>query len=504
MKLTNNTLTVRLLLYAGILILLNLLAYEAYLRLDFTADKRYTLSETTRNVLEELDDVVTITAYFSENLPPQLQTLREDFQDLLAEYRSASDRKVVYEFVNPNEDEQSETQAQQQGIAPQQIAVRERDKMSQQRAYLGAIIKVGAQQEVIPAIQPGAAMEYSLTRGIKKMVTTDKPKVGFVVGHGEPPLSSFQQARQELSTLYEVDTVSLDNPNAWTEFKTLIVLAPTDSFPPHQLELLDQFLASGGGLLLGLNAIGGDLNQTIWNAQTTGLEDWLGEKGIAVESTLLTDAQATNINVQQQQGFMVITRQVPFHYFPIITQYEDHPITQGLEAVLMQFVSPVNLVDVDSSLKAGPLAYTSELTGKVFPPVRFDFNKEWSELDFTYGPQPIGVYVHGPIEGETDSRLVVMGDGDFATGSQQGGINPNNLNLLVNAVDWLTDDTGLIELRTKGVENRLIDRQLSDTQRTVVKYTAFLLPLLVVLALGIFRMQIRKRKRQRWEAESYE
>jgi len=491
-------------LFIGIFVVLNLLANEVYLRLDFTADKRYTLSNTTKDILHNLEDVVTVTAYFSEELPPQLQSVRQDFQDMLEEYRNTSDNKVVYEFVNPNKDEQSEMQAQQIGIAPQQIAVRERDKMSSQRAYMGAIIKYGGQQEVIPAIQPGARMEYALSRAIKKMTATDKPKVGFVTGHGEPPLQNLAQALQELSTLYEVDSVSLATENAWAEFKTLVILAPSDTIPKDQLSQLDQFLASGGRLLAGVNAVEGDFNQPMWTSLHTGLEDWLAQKGITVEAAFITDAQAAPITVQQRQGFMVFNQQLTLHYFPIITQYADHPITQGLEAVVFQFLSPVNYTATDSSLQGGPLAFTSELSGKVLPPTRFDINKRWSELDFTYGRQSVAAWMQGPIGGEAESKIVVIGDGDFPIGQPGRGVNPNNINLLVNSVDWLTDDTGLIELRTKGVENRLIDRQLSDTQRSLIKYTTFLLPILIVLAVGFFRMQARKMKRVRWMQEEYE
>ena len=99
--------------------------------------------------------------------------------------------------------------------------------------------------------------------------------------------------------------------------------------------------------------------------------------------------------------------------------------------------------------------------------------------------------------------MIVIGDGDFAVGQGQGGIAPNNLNLLVNAIDWLTDDTGLIELRTRSVESRLIEKQLDDSTRNLVKYGVFLLPLLIVIGVGIFRAQKRKSQRVRWMQEDY-
>jgi len=93
----------QLFIVIGIVVLLNLISERLFFRLDFTADKRYTLSEATKDILSELNDVVTITAYFSENLPPQLIKSRKDFEDLLTEYENRSNGNVLYEFINPNE-----------------------------------------------------------------------------------------------------------------------------------------------------------------------------------------------------------------------------------------------------------------------------------------------------------------------------------------------------------------------------------------------------------------
>jgi len=504
MKLTQLTLTTRIVLFGGIFILLNLLVYRYYFRLDFTADNRYTLTGTTRDILENLEDPVTITAHFSENLPASVGTIRRDFRDLLYEYQSVSDQNVVFEFVNPNEDEQTEQQAQQQGIAPVMLSVRERDKSEQMRAYMGAVVKMGDQQESIPFIGDGAQMEYNLSRSIKKLTTSNKPKIGWVQGQGEPGLQQIQQAVQELSTLYEVDTVSLSNPGRWSEFKTLAIIASSDSFSMATLGQLDNFLESGGRVLIGINRVGGDLSQQMMPAVSTGLESWLSEKGIVVTPTYLIDAQCGQITVQQQTPIGYLQQAVSFPYMPLIINYEDHPITQGLEAVNMLFVSPVEVSPSDSTLKYGNLAYTSEKTGTLPAPTFINPQKEWTESDFPEGPKPVAVWLEGKIVGETESKMVVVGDGDFAVGQgQQGMMSPNNLNLLVNTIDWLTDDTGLIELRTRSVENRLLEKQLSDSTRTVVKYSVFLLPLLIVIGVGIYRQQRRKRQRLIWKAESY-
>ena len=160
-------------LIAGILILANLLSSDYFLRLDFTEDQRYTLSQATEDILDELAEPVTVTAYFSEDLPPDIARTKSDFRDMLVEYANTSDNMVVYEFVNPNDDPEIEQEAMQNGISPVLVNVRDQDEISQKRAFLGAVIQMGEKQEVIPFVQPGAAMEYTLSTNIKKISAVD-------------------------------------------------------------------------------------------------------------------------------------------------------------------------------------------------------------------------------------------------------------------------------------------------------------------------------------------
>ncbi|MCK5087763.1 MAG: GldG family protein, partial [Melioribacteraceae bacterium] len=245
--LTRKKVQTSVLLVFGILLLINLLGDKLFFRLDFTADQRYSLSDATKDILENLDDPVTITAYFSGDLPPNIALVKDDFRDLLMEYSSYSDGQIVYEFINPNEDEEAEMKAQQAGIRPIMINVRERDQVKQQRAYLGAVVQLGENKEVIPFIQPGAAMEYELSSNIKKISVSEKPKVGFLQGNGEPSLRALQQLAISLSVMYEIDSIAL-SPFAGVpeEINTLVELAPTDSLYGFYFDHLDKFLERGG------------------------------------------------------------------------------------------------------------------------------------------------------------------------------------------------------------------------------------------------------------------
>ncbi len=209
--LTKRKVQTTLFLIIAILVLVNVLSTRYFFRIDLTEDQRYSLSEATTDILENLDEPVTVTSYFSENLPPDVEKVRQDFKDLLIEYANRSDGNVVYEFINPNEDQETEMKAQQSGISPIMINVRDKDQLKQQKAYLGALVQMGENKETIPFIQPGAAMEYSLSTAIKKISVNEKPVLGLLQGNGEPTLAALQQLNMQLNVMYDVKPFSFSD-----------------------------------------------------------------------------------------------------------------------------------------------------------------------------------------------------------------------------------------------------------------------------------------------------
>ncbi len=494
-----------ILLFAGVAISVNFLSNRFFLRLDLTEDQRYTLSKATKDILRNLDEPVTVTAYFSKDLPPDIAKIRKDFQELLVEYASRSRGQLVFEFKNPNADEEVEQQAIQNGIQPVVVNVREKDQIKQQKAYLGAVVRLREKQEVIPFMQPGAAMEYALSSAIKKMSVDNKPVIGFIQGHGEPSLAALQQANASLSVLYQTESVTLhDTLPLSARYETLALINPTDSISPLHLRQLDEHLARGGQLFIAYQRVQGDLGQAMGQSRYTGLEDWLGQKGIQIEDRFLVDANCGAVNVRQQQAGFVFQTSVPFPYFPQISSFEDHPAVKGLEAVLLQFTSAIQYTG-DTTVQFIPLARTSDKTGSVAAPLYFDIQKQWNDADFTLGSQVIAAAFYGKLAGNANSRIILVSNGDFAIngeGQMAVQLPPDNVNLLVNSIDYLSDDTGLIDLRTKGVTNRPL-KQVEDSTKALLKYLNFLLPLLLVVLYGVIRLQMNKHRRTKNMEEQY-
>jgi len=493
-------------LIIGILIVLNLVSYEFHLRLDLTREKQYTLSDATIGILKNLEDPVTVKAYFSVDLPPNVAKTRQDFQELLIEYANRSNGLLQYEFINPNEKESTENEAAQSGVRPVMINIREKDQIKQQKAFLGATLALGDKREVIPFLQPGAAMEYALTTAIKKISISEKPSIGFIEGHKEATLAELSQVDEQLKVLYNPEEIRLsDTVTIPQKIKTLVWIRPTDSIPPSYFQPLDQYLSRGGRMVIAINRVSADLQNSFGSPLNTGLETWLQQKGLNIDDNFVVDAKCGSVNVVQQQGGFSFQTQIQFPFLPLAEKFADHPISKGLESVLFEFASAINYQE-DTTKKFTPLVFSSEKSGLLKAPLYFNIQKQWTEADFPQHNLVLAAAVEGKLAGNTPSKIVVIADGDFAVSgsSQQQQKRPaDNINLLTNAVDWLSDDTGLISLRTKGVTSRPID-QLDDSTKSILKYTNFLLPILLVIGYGLVRMQQNRMKRLKRMSENYE
>ncbi len=484
------------------LILLNLASYYWFFRIDFTADKNFTLSKATIDILKNLKENITITAYFSEDLPTQLIKSKNDFKDLLVEYKNYSKGKVSFSFINPNENEAQEGLAQTEGIKPVMVNVSERDQVQQLRAYMGASLKVNTQKEAIPMIQPGESAEYALTTAIKKLTNKKKPRVAFLQGHGEYPSSTLAQVVQQISVSDSIEDYTItDTAEVPSFYKALIIVDPKDSIPPAHFRKIENYLNNGGNLLVAYSNLYGDLNQPVLQAMPeTGMGNWLSKLGVNMKGEYTIDVQCRRVVKQEQLGTIVFR----FPYYPIIKNFADHPATKGIEAVFFPFLNSINITQKNSAVTITPLAYSSVKSGLVKPPFVIDFNKKWSDSDFNKGPQIAEVALEGTIAGKGNSKMIVFANGKFAVNIEPGQeeLNADNVNIISNAIDWLTDDTGLIELRTKAVTYRALN-PIEDSTKEVIKYLNVFLPILIIIIAGFSRRYQNSKKRRKLMQVTY-
>ncbi|NOT36021.1 MAG: hypothetical protein HOP11_01425 [Saprospiraceae bacterium] len=479
---------------------INWVSKYVFYRLDLTANKEFTLSNATKDILKGLNEKAKIKAFFSEDLPTDVAKVREDFQNMLSEFANISKGNVEYEFISPNEDATKEQEAMQQGIQPVMINVREKDQSKQLKAFLGATIEYKGKKEVIPVIQPGTAMEYALATNLKKLSVENKPKIGFLQGHREAAIQELAQVYESLNILYDVQSVYLSDTVRLLDYKTVVIMRPQDSISPQHFLMLNEYVNKGGNIIVGLNQIDYDLQSGQSSLNRTGVDQWLRTKGVLIDTALVVDAACGSVQVQQQQGFFTYNTPIQLPYLPLIQRFPFHPVTKGLERVILQFASPLIFEGIPNS-KFTPLVYTSEKSNIEKYPIVINIEKQWSEADFTQR----NICVGGLLESSTGNtgKMIIFGDGDFPVGrGRQQQVNEDNVSLLVNAIDFLSDDTGLIELRTKAVETRPI-KELDEASRNSYKYLNFLLPIALVLGYGFFRTSMNRRKRMQRAEESY-
>jgi ABC-type uncharacterized transport system involved in gliding motility auxiliary subunit len=255
-----------------------------------------------------------------------------------------------------------------------------------------------------------------------------------------------------------------------------------------------------------VNRVDGNFQTSQGSEVKTNFFDWLKKYGVTVEKNFVVDAKCSNMMVRQQQGMFVMNTPVSFPYIPVISRFGKSPITEGLEAVMMPFVSPVKAEPKDTTVKVFTLAKTSDKSGVKTPPLYFDVMHQWRKSDFLSPSITVAVALEGKLAGNTESKMVVFGDGDFATngeGNNSQQLQADNVSLMVNSIDWLSDDTGLIALRTKGVSSRPLDANLEDGTKTIIKYVNFLLPILLIVLYGIIRFQKKRKIRKQIQAVDY-
>ena len=221
-----------ILLAGGILVLVNLIGLSQFLRLDFTDDKVYSLSEASKDLVRSLNDPVTITAFYTADLPAQYAANRRFLKDKLDDYRAYGGANVQYRFVDPGDDEELQAEALRYQIQPVQIQVLEENSVQLKNAYMGIAIQYESKREIIPLVQDPSSLEYDLTSAIRRMTRERKPVVGFLGGHGEPdPAEDMLTLYEGLGKNYDPRTIEASELTQEDEPDVLLIVAPTDTLP---------------------------------------------------------------------------------------------------------------------------------------------------------------------------------------------------------------------------------------------------------------------------------
>jgi gliding-associated putative ABC transporter substrate-binding component GldG len=506
----------RVLLVLGILILVNFISVRIFGRLDLTKAGVYTLSDASKNLVRNLDDRVTVKAYFTEDLPAPYNNNRRAVLDILNDYKAYSKGNLYYEFISP-EGEKNEREAQQAGIPPVEVQIVKEDKFEVKRAFLGLIMMYEDKKEVLPVIQNLGSLEYDISAAIKRLTSRTKKRIGYTTGHQETALTSMQRASQEINTQYETVAVDLSSNTAEIpqDLAALLIISPQTKFSDTAKYQIDQYIMHGGKVAFLLNKMNVDLNSQYKIAQSMdiGLEDMLENYGIRINGDLVRDEQCAHITVMQNQGQFQMRSQVPFPYLPnAINVDRSNPIVKDLQGLIFYFVSSLDTtLASNKGLKAEVLVRSSKHSGRQSGFVMLDPFHRYTQEELAESSIPLAAVVSGSFksffEGKSlvpqstkspDTRIIVVGDGDFMKDDFAG--SRGNLTFFINIVDFLADDAGLITIRSKDIAQPPLE-QVSDGTKKLLKYGALLLPPFLVIAYGLLRWRRRITLKRSFESQ---
>lgn len=508
---------------AVILILLNIVSVRLFGRLDLTKNSIYSLSDASKNLVRNLDDRLTIKAYFTEDLPAPYNNVRRTVLDQLNEYKAYSRGNLQFEFIDPS-GEKGEQEAQQQGIQPVQVQVINEDKLELKRGYMGLVLMYEDRKEVIPVVQNMSTLEYDLSSTIKRLTHTARKKIGLLTGQGEATMSDIQRAYQQLSRQYEVQTVDVSKGQPISsDIAALIVMAPKTPFSDLAKYQIDQYIMKGGRVAFLLNKVDADLQQRFGRTLELKLEDMLEHYGLRINPDLVRDLQCAPISIVQQQYGFSIQSQVQFPYIPIASDFsKDNMMVKNLQGIVLFFVSSIDTTNLGArGLKGEILLRSSKQSGRQTQIFYFDPLARYTRDMFAEEHLPLAALVTGsfksffadkpvprdtsagaiaptgsPITQSPETRLILVGDGDFAKDQYLGG--RDNLTFFANMIDYLVDDAGLITIRSKDVSPPPLE-QVSDGTKKAYKYANMFLPPLLVVGFGLLRWRMRKARRKALE-----
>ena len=516
----------------GILALINFLSTRRFIRADLTEDKRYTISKATRNVLDTLDDIVTITAYFSTN-PAEVAQIRRDVRDVLEEYNAFS-KKLQIDFVNPAEfDDAQKQELRFKGIPEVQINVVRKDKAEIANVYMGISIGYSGKEEILPVVRSTANLEYELTSTILKVTTKEAKTVGFLTGHGEFDINAqnYQQFRQLLDKngqgQYNLMPVSLQDGKAVDNtVATLVIAGVQQPLTERDKYELDQFIMRGGRAIFLVDPIQMQPGTLQATPLITGLNDLLEHYGVKLGNNLLLDTRFHD-TARFQQGFMTVIQ--PYPYFVKIVKpnfSKEHSITNQLEVLTLPWTSSLEIVSKEG-ITATSLAKTGEsgqsvqgyynlmpnapipsaesqaytvavaLEGKFksfyadkeIPSVPTAADEANTSDDQTLTPAQDA----DPRTTKTESaqtQIVVVGTAQFLT-----QLRPDGVNFFLNTVDWLTLGDALIGIRSHTITDRPL-REVSEIEKNLIKYLCIVgVPLLVII-FGLLRYFLKRRAKR--------
>ena len=539
-KLTLTTQTLlTVLIVLGVLVVLNTISQRTFMRWDLTENQQFSISPSTKNILKNLDDRVTIKLFFSKNLPPVMMVQERRVRDLLDEYRAYSKGKIVVQRIDPASSDDLKQQVRSIGIPEVQMTFREKDKVEVKNGYLGMGIFYLDRTEVIPIVQNVDNLEYDLTSAIRKVSTDTVTKIGFLSGNEERDITQdYSFIQGALNQQYETTVVSLENGQPIPPAISILIIAgPRNQYSDRDLFEIDQFVMRGGKLVVLLDTVAIDFQQGLMaQPLKTGLEKLLTHYGIQINTDLVLDRYNDRLTYSESPDNRiqyVTTVNYPFFVKVTSENFADSPMLRGLQTVTMPWTSSIDFIDaklegaeVTTLMKSSEMAWTQNGRFNLNPKQQFQpspeqikqYNlsalvtnqfasyfagKEIPKPEVPEGTDPSAVPPVDDegrtiIESSPETQIFVVGNSNLVTMDSLRRFQSNGV-FFLNAVDWLAQGEALIGIRTRSIVEHPVE-ELSDSARARLKFINVVGVPALVVAFGLLLMYMRIREKKLYEA----
>ena len=541
-----------------VLIVANVASHFLFKRFDLTADKRYTLSETSLKIIDEVKEPLYVDVFLEGNFPGEFKKLQTETQQLLEEFK-AQNSNIIFQFVNPLADEEVDKEAifqsfVERGLTPVNVTLNDKGQQTQEIVFPWAIATFGDKSVKIPLLKNmiGAStaekvvtsvqhLEYAFANAFNTVSKAKEKKVAILNGNGQLEDKYIADFVRTIRDNYYIGPFTLDSVakqptetlKYLKKYDLLVIAKPTEVFTDAEEQVLDQYVISGGKTIWLMDQVNMEMDSLLQTGENLAfprnlnLNDMFFKYGIRMQPELIKDLMATPIALATgEQGSATQYTQFPWFYSPMIYPSAKNPIVSNLDGIKFEFASPIELLQND--LKKSVLLTSSKYSKLVGTPTEVNLNmveERPDQKEFAgTGNYPVAILLEGKFHSvfenrvlafkdasfknaDKDSKMIVISDGDVIRNQLDKNYQPlelgfdkwtntlyANKEFMLNCVNYLLDDTGLINIRSKEVNLPMLDKDKVYKDYTFSQIITVGLPLVVLLVFGVLFTILRKKK----------
>lgn len=526
------------------------------IRLDLTKEKRYTLSDNTIKVLESVKKPLTVEVYLEGDFPASFKQLQSETKFMLEEFRKINP-KIDFKFIDPIKTKMSQDTLMAMGMQPSILPDVKDGKISQITLFPYAVIKHGNDGVSIPLVVQQAGidadqqltrsiegLEYNLISNIKNIAAAKRKKIGILVNHDELNPDEFQGFVQLAMENYDAGPIipknqtelSVEDIPLLKQMSALVIAKPRKAFTDNEKVILDQYIMNGGKTLWMIDAVNAEMDTLTRSKKVMpfpvdiNMTDFFFNYGIRINPALVKDVKKfalLRLVTGEVSGNPQYTS-LPWPYYPLGIAENNNPVTKNINPVKFEFPTSIDTLGGRKNIKTKVLFESSERTLLKQVPNYVDLKEIASvdslgQMEKPSTPKIFAVALEGKFNSAYASRIerksypgfktsspenkmIVIADGDVGRNKViKGKPLPLGVDLLTNeqfgneqflrnALDYLLDDSNLMELRNRNIEERLLDRQRITEEKSTWQWINLLLPLAIIGLIGGLFFWLRKKK----------